>query len=203
MNTTYECWPMHDFAPVLEVAGEPEMHLTASAWEDSQRLLEVVRENRTYLEEYQWWCHNIHTQQDAEEHVSNTLQCMADRRWVQYRINPGGPETEQPWVGTVTLYDHAPRSHSIKLGYWLTEEAQGNGFAFRSAERLLSYGQEALGITKVTLDIARGNERSESLAAKLGCRIVGRQSARKIDDGIRTRTLLVRKWAKDLDEVAA
>lgn len=197
---TSEQIPPNSFAPVLLVPGKPDMHLTITTVDDSDRLFELIQDNRRYLEEYQWWSQPIRTPEAAAHHDAGILHHMAKREWVQYRITPGRPEAPEAWVGTVTLYDHNSRSHSTNFGYWLTQEAQGNGYALRGAERLLTYGREVLGITRAIAHIARGNEPSEALAMKLGCRMFNRQSATKIDDGINPRTLLMRRWLKDFEE---
>ena len=192
--------PPNSFAPVLLVPGTPDMHLTVATADDAGRLFELIEGNRSYLEEYQWWSQDVKTLDDAKTHNDLILQGMAKREGVQYRITPGRPEAPEPWIGTVTFYEHDSRSHSTNFGYWLTEEAQGSGYALRGTERLLTYGREVLGITRAIAHIAKGNEPSEALAVKLGCHIFGRQYATKVDDGINSRTLLMRRWLKDFEE---
>ncbi len=58
--------------------------------------------------------------------------------------------------------------HEEELGYFLTEAAEGQGYAAEAAEAARAHAFEALGWPSLVSTIDHGNDRSAALAARLG-----------------------------------
>jgi len=73
-------------------------------------------------------------------------------------------------LGSVELYKR--RNDSIMLGYGVHDDAQGKQVATRAASRLVDFGFEDWGLTRVVLTIAPGNRASQRVARKLGAQLI-------------------------------
>ena len=58
--------------------------------------------------------------------------------------------------------------HEEELGYFLTEAAEGHGYAAEAAEAARAHAFDALGWSSVVSTIDHGNDRSAALAARMG-----------------------------------
>ncbi|MET1033017.1 MAG: GNAT family N-acetyltransferase [Candidatus Saccharimonadales bacterium] len=181
---------------ILEVDGSPEIHLRAASYSDVDELYDAVI-NDPRMEEYGAWRKSLTTYLEVKDH-NNTM--VNSQGVFEYRIIPGRNPQEQsgPLVGAVMLHGHNPDKHTSEFGYWLARGAEGNGYAYRSASRLLEYGKEELGLVNVIARIAKGNERSERLAIRLGCTLTDRFDPRIVSYKGGRRGLIMREWTKDL-----
>lgn len=62
-----------------------------------------------------------------------------------------------------------------EIGYWVRKSAQGRGFATEATNALLRYGFGALGMHRVGISHAGGNQKSKRVIEKLGFSLEGIQ----------------------------
>jgi RimJ/RimL family protein N-acetyltransferase len=84
------------------------------------------------------------------------------------------------WCG---LHDIDWQGHQCDTGYWVRKSAQGQGFATEAANALVRYAFGALGMRRIGLTHARGNEASRRIAEKLGFSFEGIQRSASILPG--------------------
>jgi ribosomal-protein-serine acetyltransferase len=60
-----------------------------------------------------------------------------------------------------------------EVGYWIDRDAEGRGIVTRACERFLAFAFEDLGLHRVELLAATGNERSRAVAERLGMVLEG------------------------------
>ena len=58
-------------------------------------------------------------------------------------------------------------NRKAEIGYWLGEEAQGNGIITRAVKALIDYGFEHLSLNKVFMRVATGNDKSVAIPRRL------------------------------------
>jgi len=71
-------------------------------------------------------------------------------------------------VGSAFLIDVDLKSSNAELGYWITPDEQGNGYATEAAELCLTHAFDELGLHKVWARTAEDNEGSKRVLEKLG-----------------------------------
>lgn len=64
-----------------------------------------------------------------------------------------------------------------EIGYWLSEAYQGNGIMTRAVERLCGYAFEELGMNRVQIKCAIGNNHSSNIPKRLGFKFEGVERA--------------------------
>jgi RimJ/RimL family protein N-acetyltransferase len=136
------------------------MHAT-----DADRLYNLVNENRGFLSKTMEYMAD-YTHEGAEKETENTQIATEHGEEASYLINREGKI-----IGTVSLY--ARKDDTARMGYYLAEEATGQGVATSSAKRLLDFGFNEWGLNKVVLSIKPDNFSSQRVATKLGAERTG------------------------------
>jgi ribosomal-protein-serine acetyltransferase len=136
------------------------MHAT-----DADRLYDLVNKNRSFLSKTMEYMAD-YTHEEAEKEAENTQIATEHGEEASYFI-----EREGEVVGTVSLY--ARKDNVARMGYYLAEDATGQGVATRSAKRLLDFGFSEWGLKKAVLSIKPDNFSSQGVATKLGAERTG------------------------------
>lgn len=87
--------------------------------------------------------------------------------WMLRGYGPFSLEADGVYVGEVGFY-HRDNYPQIELGWLMTPEAEGKGYAFEAAQAVMAWGQKALGLTRFVNYIDPANTRSIALAKRLG-----------------------------------
>jgi ribosomal-protein-serine acetyltransferase len=159
---------------VQEIANQPipnellvddDITLVRFRPEDAESIYNLVDQNRDFLAQTHDWA-AIFTPEMAQGGVANMAAEGDNGTTAAYKMLYQGE-----LVGVINLSDRI--DSSAEMAYWMAESAQGKGIATRSANRLLSFGFNEWGLTNVTLQIEKSNERSQRLAQKMGAHLVG------------------------------
>ena len=70
-------------------------------------------------------------------------------------------------IGTVSLRRYA-RDRRAELGYWLGQDAWGQGYATEAADALVDFGFSKLGLQRIYAQVLDGNDASCRVLEKLG-----------------------------------
>lgn len=125
-------------------------------------------------------------------------------RWVRGELDP----TERAWVilgpdgelaGTCGINLVNEVNSYANLGYWLRSDRVGRGWATAAAKLVARYGLERLGLHRLELLMAVGNERSRRVAERAGARHEGVLRGRLLLHGAYHDAHLFSLLAEDLD----
>jgi ribosomal-protein-serine acetyltransferase len=112
----------------------------------------------------------------------DAMRSLKDQRaWLKEMLEPGHERWEYPMmvlhkgvlVGMVGVQNLGSRARFCELGYWLAEDAQGQGIITRSCGALLDYLFGVEGINRVQIRAAVGNARSRAIPERLGFTLEG------------------------------
>ncbi|WP_225257625.1 GNAT family N-acetyltransferase [Jidongwangia harbinensis] len=104
---------------------------------------------------------------EVASNATDVAYRLAQRTEISVRF---GVYLQERLVGRVDLIPVEPPRYG--LGYWLSEEVTGRGYATAAVAALLRYAGEELGATDVFAGVTRGNVRSEALLQRLGFEVV-------------------------------
>ena len=96
-------------------------------------------------------------------------------------------------VGTCGTHRIDAANRSAEIGYWLTEQAQGNGIATSAVEALTRHLIRERGTHRIVIRCAVGNAKSCAVAERLGFQFEGVQRAGEYLNG---RFVDLRVYAK-------
>jgi len=170
----------------LSVSEKTDIYLQLTSLDDALTLYDVVHKDRKHLERYQRWARNA-TPKSIKAAIQESIDNTAKGTWLQYRIMLREQSTPDKIIGTLTFYDHDAASQTVKLGYWLTKDYEGNGYVSTALKRLLRYGFEYWSLGKVLLEITPGNERSIKVAQRLGAQPTKKFTDEEIDNKVYKR----------------
>jgi ribosomal-protein-serine acetyltransferase len=131
---------------------------------DAPGLYAAVRESINSLKPWMSWCHDNYA-------IEETIQ------WIEHLPNAWENDLEYQFViteaGTGTILggcglNRIDRAYQMaNLGYWVISSHRGEGFAGQAARLVAQFAMEHLGLVRVEIVVAVGNQASLRVAEKL------------------------------------
>ncbi len=144
----------------------PRLELRPFRRRDLEPLIRAVTESWRDLAEWLPWAHARYGRADALRFIRDSTSAWGEGRAFDFMIR----EREDParHLGNISVWPTSRRERSGEIGYWIRSSETGRGLATEAAARMLQVGFEELGMHRVIVRIAVGNEASERVAEKLG-----------------------------------
>lgn len=147
---------------------------------DTLAMYQSVRESLDSLKRWMTWAHDAYSENEAREWIAN-----ARVHWnsgAHYGFAITDPDNSD-FLGTVSLSYLHPIYRFCNLGYWVRSSRSGHGYASRAARLASRFAFEKLGLVRVEIVIAVGNQRSLRVAEKCGAHHEGTLMNRMITHG--------------------
>lgn len=158
----------------------------------SAELYSLVDKNRARLRLTLPWVDATRSAADTMVFVRDSLEGFAAGRSVNAGIWLGGK-----LVGVIGLAIDA-ESPVAELGYWLGQDYEGKGLVTRASRAMLQHAFLGLGLDRVAIRVAVGNERGHAIALRLG--FLNEGTARHgmwlngVPTDLTTYSLLAKEW---------
>ena len=112
------------------------------------------------------WAHANYGRDDASAYIRESMQSWKEGKAFDFAIR--SPNDPGRHLGNISVW-HVSRLGKVgEIGYWVRSDAASNGIATEATSAMLRLGFGSLGLHKITLRIAVGNEPSLRVAEKLG-----------------------------------
>jgi ribosomal-protein-serine acetyltransferase len=136
------------------------------ARKDADAILAAVEASLPDLTQWLPWAHEHYTKDEAIAYVRDSMQSWKEGRAYDFAIrSPNDPGSH---LGNMSVW-HVSRLGKVgEIGYWVRSDATSKGIATETAAAMLDLGFTKLGMHKITLRIAVGNDASDRVAQKLG-----------------------------------
>ncbi|MEL6672990.1 MAG: GNAT family protein [Bacteroidota bacterium] len=138
----------------------------------------LVERNRAYLREWLPWVDHCYEEEDFLKNIRLNRSQHAQKAGLNLGI----------WYRNILSgmigfhhFDHTHRKTS--LGYWLTEDLQGNGIVTRATRFLVNYAFEELEMNRLEIRCAEHNRSSRAIPERLGFNEEGRLRQSQIVGG--------------------
>ncbi|WP_110927933.1 GNAT family N-acetyltransferase [Bacillus massiliglaciei] len=128
-----------------------------------EELYELIDTNREHLRKWLLWVDKRKSAKDFEPIIPIWIRNYADNNGFDAGIRLNGK-----LVGMVGLHYIDWKHRSTSIGYFLSEEAQGQGIITRSLSALLSYLFGTWNINRVEIRCAINNHKSIAIPERLG-----------------------------------
>lgn len=122
----------------------------------------LVNENREYLKKWLPWVDNMQAVENARNYIINCIKQAEERTDFAYAIM-----YERKMVGRIGIHHINQQNKIGEIGYWLADGLQGNGIVTKSCKALIFYGFNELGLNRIEIKCAIGNDKSRAIAEKL------------------------------------
>jgi ribosomal-protein-serine acetyltransferase len=149
----------------LRVDDEIELRLTLP--HEAAESFALVDGNRAYLREWMPWLDSTRSVDDTAAYRTHVLGELAAGR-----LYEGGIYFRGEPVGRAGLRVDAGNRQG-EVGYWVSEDAQGQGIITRTAEAMITAGFELLHLHRIEIRCAVDNVRSRAVPERLGLALEG------------------------------
>lgn len=102
----------------------------------------------------------------AQRFIRESVGSWAERRAYDFTVRP--IDDMDRHIGNVSVWPTSVQNSVGEVGYWIRSDETGKGYAKEAAAVAVDVGFSELGLHKLTLRIAVGNDASETIAKRLG-----------------------------------
>ena len=146
---------------ILKVRENLELRVRAP--EEAAETFAVIDKNREYLREWLPWVDATNSVEDVKKVIEKWQKEFAGKKDVVLGIY-----LDDKYVGNMGLHDINRNNSSAMIGYWLAEDAQGQGIMTDCVRALSSYGFNELDLNRIYILCASGNTKSRAIPERLG-----------------------------------
>jgi ribosomal-protein-serine acetyltransferase len=125
-----------------------------------------VNTNRDYLRKWLGWLDTSQSLEDTLNFIKGSLEAFRHSERADCGIFQKGK-----LVGAISLRVNDRVQGRGSLGYWLAEEAQGQGIVTAACRALFKVAFEDLQFREVEIRCATGNGKSRAIPERLGCEV--------------------------------
>lgn len=137
---------------------------------EASAVFDAVAESRDTVGKWMSWATATYSLDDARTWIDT---CNEERKTgLSHEFGIFDPHTQQ-LLGVAGFNQFNRVNRFCNLGYWIRRSAQRKGFALAALKLLRPYAFEHLGLARVEIVVAEGNEPSAALALKSGAHFEG------------------------------
>lgn len=130
---------------------------------DAPELFTLTDKNRDYLRKWLPWVDSTKEISDTNKYIRESLEKLDKGEGINFGI-----WLEDKLVGYIDFNYIHKINKSANIGYWLDQDYQGKGIMTESCKLTLSYGFKNLGLNRIGISHAAGNEKSSAIPNRLG-----------------------------------
>lgn len=135
---------------------------------DSEELFKLVEKNRTYLRNWLPWLDKNQTKKDTLEFIKTTITQFQKGLGPQFKIH-----FKEELSGVIGFHPFDLANQIAEIGYWLSEDKQGNGIMTQCCSALIKLGFEEFGLNRIQIPAAENNKKSRSVPERLNFKFEG------------------------------
>lgn len=136
----------------------------------AEESLAAIERNRERLLPWLTFAEHAKTVEGQREFAKSTLKQFADGKGFQCAILYKGRLS-----GGIGIHLINTANHSTEIGYWIDKDIEGKGIITSACRAILDHCFGELGINRVGIRCAPGNDRSRSVIERLGAKYEGRE----------------------------
>jgi ribosomal-protein-serine acetyltransferase len=131
---------------------------------DAEACFAVVDRNRAYLRAWLPWVDASHSPDD----IRHFIETVAIPHYESDKGPNCGIWIDGEFAGSIGCHEINLGYRNCSMGYWVDAAHQGKGVVTKCCVSLLDYLFDELGLHRVVIECATGNQRSCAIAERLG-----------------------------------
>ncbi|MGJ5813354.1 GNAT family N-acetyltransferase [Paludibaculum fermentans] len=135
----------------------------------AETIYAAVDANREHLRVWLPWVDFSRSPADTLRFLQEMEAKRAAALTVAYSLWTGPTEL----VGIIGVHDISLANGNLQIGYWVAKAQEGKGLISRACEAMLRLAFETLGMERVEIRCAEGNQRSARVPERLGFQFEG------------------------------
>ncbi len=145
-----------------------EINLTQLKSSDAVAIFNTIDSQREYLGKWLPFVEFTKELSDTEGFVNSIANAPQDRFEFVFTIRKS-----DEFIGLIGFKDTDRVNKKTEIGYWLSEKYQRQGIVTKAVERLCDFAFAELGINRIQIKCAVGNEPSRKIPQRLGFKYEG------------------------------
>ena len=135
---------------------------------DAGDIFRIIDSQREYLGRWLPFVETTKRLEDSEGFVSSVVN--ADEASFEHVFSI---RKNDEFIGLVGFKDTDRQNKKTEIGYWLSEDRQGQGIVTRAVKRLCKFAFSEVGMNRIQIKCALGNEGSKKIPKRLGFSLEG------------------------------
>jgi len=131
-------------------------------------IFEAVDQNREFLKTWLPFVEETQHVKHTEEFIKNIVSQRGKKKDEVFAI-----WYNLQFAGLIGFKDTDWINRKTELGYWLVPQMQGKGIMTTCVKKLIQIAFTKLGINRIQIKVARGNEKSMAIPRRLGFQFEG------------------------------
>ncbi|NDV79126.1 GNAT family N-acetyltransferase [Dysgonomonas sp. 511] len=127
--------------------------------DDIFKIFNTINTEREYMREWLPFVDSTREEEDTANFVNYVLE-TGDKQFTIYY--------QGKFVGLTGFKDTDMLNKKLEIGYWLSQFAQGKGIMTACVEKLIDYAFTEMGMNRIQIKVAEGNQKSRRIPEKLG-----------------------------------
>ena len=140
-----------------------EILLERLHYNDAVTLFNAIDQNRSHLGKWLPFVDYTHEVKDSETFIQTIVSNREETRNEVFTIWYKGD-----FAGTIGFHNTDRVNEKTEIGYWLIKDVIGHGIIHQSCQSLIGLAFEKMGMNRIAIRCAIGNDASEKVALRLG-----------------------------------
>ena len=133
--------------------------------QDAEPIHQAVRESMGELGQWLSWCHPDYSIQDTLQFLSGRAEAFQKHSEYGFAIVE---RATGRFLGATGINQFEKAALRANLGYWLRTSATRRGYASQAAKLVVRWAFESLGLERIEIVAAVGNQASQRVAIRVG-----------------------------------
>lgn len=177
---------------VLNVTDDIKLCCVRSS--DAETIYAAIERNRDYLSRWLPFVKNL-TLDGESDFISSILNAPVEIRSHLFVI-----KVENKFAGLIGFSNSDYINRKVEIGYWLLPEYQHKGIMTRCVRVVVNWAVNMLGIKRIAICCADGNNESNAIPKRLGFRFEGIQRCGELLSSGEYADINVYSFISDCDE---
>lgn len=142
---------------------DDELKIELIQQQHKEEIFRLIDTNREHLRKWLLWVDKRQTAEDFDTIIPQWISKFANNDGFD-----AGIRYNERLVGMIGLHHIDWKNKATSIGYFLSEEAQGNGIITKCVRALITYLFKELDLHRIEIQCAETNHRSRTIPIKLG-----------------------------------
>lgn len=152
----------------MKIRVDSEIELKQLEQSDSSDIFNTINNQREYLGKWLPFVAFTKELSDTEVFVNSVVNAPEHRFEYVFAIIKNNE-----FAGLIGFKDTDNQNKKTEIGYWLSEKHQKQGIVTKSVDKLCDFAFNSLGINRIQIKCAVGNDSSKNIPKKLGFKFEG------------------------------
>jgi ribosomal-protein-serine acetyltransferase len=136
--------------------------------EDAAELFRAVNESREHLRPWLVWVDSTTKQEHSLQFIQVSLQQQNNQEALALGIFH-----KRKIIGGIGMHEWDHVLEKAQLGYWVSKDFEGKGIITTCLERFIDFLFDKVGLNKLEIHFVPANNRSATIAERLGFKVEG------------------------------